>query len=138
MFKFFFIAPENVVEWLPKVKLLAEEAMLTMRGKYDGEDIFTCAVLNKVQFWIGIDDSDLDIKLFGITQINDFPSTRICQVICVTGKEKELWENQMIHVEKWAKHNGCTDMELIARPGWERIMKKYNYEKTHVVLNKAI
>jgi hypothetical protein len=29
-------------------------------------------------------------------------------------------------------------MELIARPGWQRIMEQFDYKQTHVVLEKQI
>ena len=29
-------------------------------------------------------------------------------------------------------------MELIARPGWQKILQNYNYVRTHVVLDKPI
>ena len=29
-------------------------------------------------------------------------------------------------------------MELIARPGWQKIMEQFDYKKTHVVLEKQI
>ena len=32
----------------------------------------------------------------------------------------------------------CTNMELIARKGWKRIMEQFDYKHTHVVLEKPI
>ena len=29
-------------------------------------------------------------------------------------------------------------MELVARPGWQKILDKYKYKKTHVVLEKNL
>jgi hypothetical protein len=29
-------------------------------------------------------------------------------------------------------------MELIARPGWQRVLKIFDYKRTHVVLEKQI
>ena len=29
-------------------------------------------------------------------------------------------------------------MELITRQGWEKIMEKFNYKRTHVVLEKTL
>jgi hypothetical protein len=29
-------------------------------------------------------------------------------------------------------------MELIARPGWERILKNFKYSKSHVLLEKPL
>ena len=131
------IAQHKVSEWWPRIGEMATEAMLTSQGKYTGEDMFSCAALRKVQFWVGIDEED-DIKLFGITQIIDFPSNRVCEVLCVTGKQKELWEDKIADLEAWAKHNNCNLMELYARPGWERPMKKQGYERTHTILNKKL
>ena len=133
----FRLKQHEIAQWWPKIENLANEAMKTTWGKFEGEDIFSHACLGKVQFWIGTDENQ-EVKLFGITQVNDFPNARICEVICVTGSEKEQWEDKMPIVEQWAAYNGCKVMELYARIGWERIMKKHGYEKTHVILNKKI
>ena len=116
---------------------MATEAMETSWGKYSAESIFSLAALKKVQFWVGVDEEN-DVKLFGITQIIDFPGSRVCEVMCVTGKQKELWEDKMADLELWAEHNHCDTMELYARCGWERVMKNYGYEKTHAILNKKL
>jgi predicted dehydrogenase len=29
-------------------------------------------------------------------------------------------------------------MELIARPGWERVLKQFEYKKSHVLLEKPL
>lgn len=120
---------------------MASEAMKTTHGKFDGDAIFSCAAMGKVQFWIGCEDTDIecnDIKLFGITQINDFPCNRTCEIICVTGRERHKWEDCIKIVEEWAAYNGCSLMELYARAGWKRVMNKYGYEETHTILNKHI
>ena len=133
-----YIAPEEVSTWWPRLKLLAENIADHMRGKYTAEDLFSSACLSKIQLWICWDVETDDIKGLGITQVNDFPSTRVCQAIAMTGKEMKSWVHWMPEVERWAKFNKCTDMELIARPGWERVMKKQGFVKTHVVLNKSL
>ena len=130
------IQREDIAAWWPKIKDFATDAMKTTWGKFDGEDIFSWACLGKVQFWVGIEKED--VKMFGITQINDFPSARICEVMCVTGSDKHTWEDKMWYVEKWAEVNKCNVMELYARNGWSRVMKKYGYEATHTILNKKI
>jgi hypothetical protein len=41
-------------------------------------------------------------------------------------------------LEDFAIENDCTNMELIARKGWQRIMEQFDYKPTHVVLEKKI
>ena len=41
-------------------------------------------------------------------------------------------------IEKFAKEEDCQMMELIARPGWQKILNNYGYQRTHVVLEKKI
>ena len=41
-------------------------------------------------------------------------------------------------MSNFAEKNNCNNIELIARKGWEKIMDKFNYKKTHVVLEKEI
>ena len=41
-------------------------------------------------------------------------------------------------VENFAKEEGCDMMELIARPGWQRVLNLFDYKRTHVVLEKKI
>ena len=38
--------------------------------------------------------------------------------------------------EDFAWYNKCDSMELIARPGWEKIIKRFGYKKSHVLLEK--
>lgn len=137
MLDLFYIEPNSLSEWWPRIEKLITDAMTTSRGKYTAQDIFDCAVLKKIQLWV-IVDGKFSVRALGITQINDFPSTRICQVICMTGEHYEEWEDLMAKAEHWARCNNCTDMELICRAGWKKVMKKHGYSETHVVLNKAL
>jgi hypothetical protein len=41
-------------------------------------------------------------------------------------------------LEDFALENNCTNMELIARKGWKKIMEQFEYKQTHVVLEKQI
>lgn len=130
------LKPEHVASWGEKINSHVSNIAEHSRGKYNTEDFFSCAFLGKVQFWLGLEE--LNVKAFGVTQVNDFPSSRVCQFVGLTGEDRKEWISWMQEIEKWAKFNGCTDMELVCRPGWERVMKDQNFKKTHVVLNKYL
>ena len=47
-------------------------------------------------------------------------------------------KNLIVKIENFAIDQGCDCMELIARPGWQKILDKHNYFRTHVVLEKNL
>jgi hypothetical protein len=56
----------------------------------------------------------------------------------MTGRQRLKWQHLISEIEDFAKENGCKMMELIARPGWQRVLKIFDYKRTHVVLEKQI
>ena len=56
----------------------------------------------------------------------------------VTGRHRQKWQHLINVLEDFALKNNCTNMELIARKGWQRIMEQFDYKPTHVVLEKQI
>jgi hypothetical protein len=39
-------------------------------------------------------------------------------------------------IEDFAWKNDCDSMELVARPGWEKVLRRFGYSKSHVLLEK--
>ena len=56
----------------------------------------------------------------------------------MTGKQRHKWQYLVKDIEQFAKDEGCQMMELIARPGWQKVLNNYGYQRTHVVLEKKI
>ena len=46
--------------------------------------------------------------------------------------------NLVKKIEDFAWKNDCDSMELVARPGWEKVSKKWGWQKKHVQLEKWI
>jgi hypothetical protein len=56
----------------------------------------------------------------------------------MTGRHRQKWQNLINVIESFAEEQECQQMELYARPGWQKILQNYNYKRTHVVLEKTI
>ena len=56
----------------------------------------------------------------------------------MTGRQRHKWQYLVKDIEEFAKNEGCKMMELIARPGWKKILNNFGYGMTHVVLEKKI
>ena len=94
---------------------------------------------NKMQLWILWDkESDKHSKYYGVvvTEIIQRPLQRCLNIKIMTGKHREQWTHLIKHIEHFAWQQKCDLLELVARPGWKKILKHFGYNVSHVVLEK--
>ena len=90
-----------------------------------------------MQLWILWDKEDKN-QYYGVvvTEILQRPLKRCLNIRIMTGHHREKWQHLIKNIEKFAWDNKCDSMELIARPGWQKELSKFGYNRTHVVLEK--
>jgi hypothetical protein len=123
-------------DWWPAVHGMVEDACNHSNGKYCVSDVLAFIQQQRMQLWVALHANE--ICAVGISELVQYPQIKVCRMLAATGNDRELWENLIEEMEAWGRSVGAGDMELICRPGWERVMKKYGYEKTHVILNKRL
>ena len=134
------------IEELDKVWSLVEkdirQALAYSSQLTDSDFVLETAKEGKFQVWVIWDkDQNKTVdKYFGVvvTEIIQRKLGRVCHIYIATGRQKHKWQHLINEVEKFAKEEGCKMMELIARPGWQRVLNLFNYKRTHVVLEKKI
>jgi hypothetical protein len=108
----------------------------------DSDFVFDTLKKGKFQLWVLWDkkQSKAVDKYFGVvvTEIIKRKFGKVCHIYIMTGKQRTKWQHLITKVEDFAKQEGCKMMELIARPGWQRVLDDYGYKRTHVVLEKQI
>jgi len=108
----------------------------------DSDYVFETAKEDKFQVWVIWDKKEKQTsdKYFGVvvTEIIKRKYGKVCHVYIVTGRQMSKWQHLISRVEEFAKDEGCKMMELIARPGWQKVYNNHGYKKTHVVLEKQI
>lgn len=118
----------------PHVKADIDAASVTSRGKFTGDDVLSDLQKGDAQLWIWHTDTARAVL---ITQIVNYDRNKCCSIRIATGHNYPEWASVAIkRIEEWAKAQGCDAMELIARPGWKRILE--GYEMTHIHLEKAL
>lgn len=127
------ITAPHVPEVWPQVVGLISAACETSRGKFDAADIYQMLVNRDAQLWL-VKESDVGGVI--VTQIVNYPHRKVCWIRICTGHGREECFHHLKDIEAWAKEQGCGAMELIARPGWKKVLK--DYECTHVVLEKDL
>jgi hypothetical protein len=108
----------------------------------DSDFVFDTLKEGKFQLWVLWDkkQSKAVDKYFGVvvTEIIKRKFGKVCHIYIMTGKQRTKWQHLITKVEDFAKQEGCKIMELIARPGWQRVLNAFDYKRTHVVLEKKI
>ena len=108
----------------------------------DSNFVFEVAKEGKFQLWVLWDKSKklANEKYFGVvvTEIIKRKLGKVCHIYIMTGRQRHKWQFLIKDIEDFAKKENCLMMELIARPGWQKVLNNFGYNKTHVVLEKQI
>jgi len=136
------IPSSNLDDVWSLVKKDISEALSYSGNHTDAEFVYDTIKQNKMQLWIVWDkDKKATIdKYYGVvvTEIVKRKLIQSCNIFIVTGRHRQKWQHLISVLEDFAIENNCTNMELIARKGWQRIMEQFDYKQTHVVLEKQI
>ena len=136
------IEPKDIERFWPLMEFMIAEA-LAFSGKYaDAEYFFRELKKDVMQCWLmfGSDESE-ENKVFGVSigRIAELPNYKQYEIVICTGKRREFWEDQLVkEITEFAKHNKCKRMSIMARPGWEKVSKKWGWKKKHVQLEAWI
>jgi len=136
------VVAKDVQKFWPLSEFMVAEA-LKYSGEYaDAKHIYDELIADKMQLFImfGSDESE-ENKVFGtcVTRISSMPNYDQLEIVICTGKRRDLWEDKIVAtITAFAKANQCKRLCIWARPGWERVSKKWGWKKKHVQLVKDI
>ena len=136
------IPSSNLDDVWSLVKKDISEALSYSGNHTDTQFVYDCVKDNKMQLWVVWDKKKSTTleKYYGVvvTEIVKRKLIQSCNIFIVTGRHRQQWQHLISVLEDFALENNCTNMELIARAGWKRIMEQFDYKQTHVVLEKPI
>jgi hypothetical protein len=136
------IPSSNLDDVWSLVKKDISDALSYSGNHTDAQFVYETVKQNKMQLWVIWDkDKEATIdKYYGVvvTEIVKRKLIQSCNIFIVTGRHRQKWQHLISVLEDFAVENNCTNMELIARKGWQRIMEQFDYKQTHVVLEKQI
>jgi len=92
----------------------------------------------KMQLWILWDSEAEKDKYYGVvvTEVIQRPLQRCLNIKIMIGRHREKWQHLIKHIEDFAWQQNCDLLELVARPGWKKILKPFGYTESHVLLEK--
>ena len=136
------IPSSNLDDVWSLVKKDISEALSYSGNHTDAQFVYDTLKEDKMQLWVVWDkDKPTTLeKYYGVvvTEIIQRKLKRSCQIFIMTGRHRQKWQHLISVIEDFAEEQECQQMELYARPGWQKILQNYNYKRTHVVLEKTI
>lgn len=130
------IPKENIEEVWPIVVKDIADALARSNGYALADHIKKWILEEKMQLWILWSLKDKQYYGTVVTEIIQRPLQRCLNIKIMTGKHRDKWQHLIKNIEEFAWHNKCDLLELVARPGWKRILKPYGYKESHVLLEK--
>lgn len=130
------IPPEQVEAVWPKVEQWLVGSAESTRGKYTADDIKDGLLSGHAQLWLYESPTAIGVL---VTTIAVYPQNRCCVIKIGTGENaEEWWDIALSRLEEFGRHAGCSDMEILCRPGWMKRFKSRGYDYTHAIMEKKL
>ena len=102
---------------------------------YSIKDILYGLANNRMQLFISWNDNRVESAV--VTEIAQYPQAKVLRYFLAGGRNLENWlERIQEKIEKFAKQNKCTYLEVAGRKGWVRKLKGYKMKA--IILSKEI
>ena len=105
------------------------QSALEYQDTHDIHDIKAALDDGSAQLWCGW-------KSCVGTEIVEYPKMNACRIWLAAGDKSELLSRMLADIEKWAKNQGCSKIEVVGRKGWLRVLQ--DFEQPHTVLEKRL
>lgn len=135
--KLYAIAPSDIEGLWPFVEPKIADIPERSRHRYSLAGIKTDFKNRQAQLWAVWDPGAKEVVACAGTMVRVYPTgKKIGSIFFVSGKNRNDWAHFVKRLEEWAWEEGCREMEVFARPGWEKTLKEYR--RTHVLLEKTL
>ena len=102
---------------------------------YSIKDILYGLANDRMQLFISWNDNKIESAV--VTEIAQYPQAKILRYFLAGGTNLDNWlERIQEKIEKFAKQNKCTHLEVAGRKGWVRKLKGFSVKA--YLLNKEI
>ncbi len=109
--------------------------MKALDETYAIEDIYEGLIDDRMQLFISWNNDRVESAV--VTEIAVYPQSKVLRYFLAGGTNLENWlERIQIVIEKFAKRENCTHIEVAGRKGWVRKLKGFKVKA--YLLNKEI
>ena len=133
---------EELAQWRPRCEHFVRQIVEGHRDELPEDEVWRLLADDRMTLWLAVHE-DGDVYAAALAQVVPYPNVQrrdfwCCEMFGCAGKEMQQWVGLMVSIRDWAEHAGCKRIKLIARPGWEKIMRDRGFIKTHVILEQDL
>lgn len=115
---------------LDRCRKWIEDALAYGGGTHNFDNIVEGVLTGHMQFWPGEESC-------AITEIIVFPKKKVLHVFLAGGSMDEIIAmNESAKI--WGKAQGCVNMTIAGRKGWEKVLKSHGYKPVYTTLSLEI
>jgi len=112
----------------PALDLTPKATLDSVRARLESGD---------AQLWFAWVRSSGDIICSCVSEIRKWESGfKTVAVLLIGGSRMDLWRHMILQMEQYAVAEGANALEVIGRPGWERVFE--DYRKTETTIMKEL
>ena len=134
------ISPDGILSIWNRIAPLFEK-IINRRQQGSLENLFyRLAIQKRDLLWVAWEKDNLDnILMVVITRLVEEKPHNILEILTCAGEKKYLWMEHFPTLEKFAKENNCTKIQIKnGRKGWKKELDKYGMKVTGYTFEKNI
>ena len=115
------------------------EHMLTRVAdeKVTVSDIYQFVMDGTWMLWVCQIPDTKEITSVLVTEFIHYPQVTNLRVVFLSGDDED-WAYGIKVFEDFARINDCSEVEILGRKGWERVLRDQGFKLNHITLSKRI
>jgi hypothetical protein len=121
----------------PRIEELLDKLPHTWEG-YTKNYFYDAISAHKVQVWLAAKDEKIRFCLF--TRVGQLPAYRTLELFWASGEGMPDQAAPTLEavLDEFAVRQGCTEIQVIGRRGWEKILKKWGFRHMATVWSRPV
>lgn len=128
------VDPANIGVIWPLLGRDLIKSAIDRTGLSDFEAIESEVLSGKQLLWLACTGSAVEAA--ATTRLVRVSDRKICELVACGGKNRARWLPLLDGIEDYARKEGCAEMRIFGRKGWERVLSGYRAQ--HVILGKDL
>lgn len=113
------------------------QAVERSAGEYDEASLYEALTNRSMQLWL-LWEKEGGLLGAAITQVVNFPTRKVAEVVLAGGRDIHLWADQLEVVEAWARSVGADELRFLGRVGLDKVVREQGYVRAYTVFSKTL
>jgi hypothetical protein len=132
--KLIVVRPENIDLAWPDVEKYIAQGLEHADHKYNLNDVKEMLHSQSLNLWVVYNEEKQKAMGCALTQVLQYPQLKALSIFLLAGDDFSKMLKFMEELKEYAARIECKTIEFYGRPGWEKMLKAYNFEKIHTVM----